>query len=109
MQQKSSFYGGNKFHSSTANWDPHNSIDRQSLLLYSKSIRQGQAEAQVDSQFYSTLDLIRCHSRTRRPQMKIKVLQPGESFDHDKPQQFKATPSDDIPRNKLTERLARGL
>lgn len=41
--------------------------------------------------------------------MNIKVLKPPELEDHDKPEQFKATPSDDIPRNKLTECLARGL
>lgn len=41
--------------------------------------------------------------------MNIKVLKAAEAEDHDKPEQFKATPSDDIPRNKLTECLARGL
>ena len=44
-----------------------------------------------------------------RPQPKLKWLEPSGDDDLDGPELFTAQPSDDIPRNKLTERLARGL
>lgn len=39
----------------------------------------------------------------------IKVIDPGSEDDENGPEQFIANPSDDIPRNKLVEKLARGL
>lgn len=46
--------------------------------------------------------------RTRiRP--TIRVLTPPSDNDDDKPELFAARPSEEIPRNKLTENLARGL
>ena len=44
-----------------------------------------------------------------RKQLKIKVLEPLAMDDDDGPELFTAQPSEDIPRNKLTEKLARGL
>jgi hypothetical protein len=39
----------------------------------------------------------------------IKVIDPSSDEDDDGPELFIAQPTDDIPRNKLVERLARGL
>ena len=39
----------------------------------------------------------------------IKVIEPSSDEDDDGPELFIAQPTDDIPRNKLVERLARGL
>jgi N-acetylneuraminic acid mutarotase len=51
---------------------------------------------------------VRKLGNTRQTQ-KIKVLSPVSDSDDDAPELFTAQPSDDIPRNKLTEKLARGL
>ena len=39
----------------------------------------------------------------------IEVIEPSLDEDDDGPELFIAQPTDDIPRNKLVERLARGL
>lgn len=39
----------------------------------------------------------------------IKLIDPGSDDEDDGPELFIANPSDDIPRNKLVEKLARGL
>lgn len=39
----------------------------------------------------------------------IKLVDPGSDDDDDGPELFIAQPTDDIPRNKLVEKLARGL
>ena len=39
----------------------------------------------------------------------IKVIDPTTDEEDDGPELFIAQPTDDIPRNKLVERLARGL
>jgi hypothetical protein len=44
-----------------------------------------------------------------RQTLKIKMLDPISDQDDNGPELFTAQPSDDIPRNKLTEKLARGL
>jgi hypothetical protein len=44
-----------------------------------------------------------------RMQHKIKVLKPIDDDDENKQELFTANPSEEIPRNKLTEKLARGL
>lgn len=44
-----------------------------------------------------------------RVQHRIRVMQPLEDDDENKQDLFVANPSEEIPRNKLTERLARGL
>jgi hypothetical protein len=36
-------------------------------------------------------------------------MEPAQQDDDDAPELFVANPSDDIPRNKLTEQLTRGL
>ena len=38
-----------------------------------------------------------------------KVVEPGSSDEENGPELFIAQPTDDIPRNKLVEKLARGL
>lgn len=45
----------------------------------------------------------------QRPQPKLKWRETSGDDNIDGPELFTAQPSDDIPRNKLTERLARGL
>ena len=62
----SGFYGGNKFHSSKANWDPHNSIVRESSLISSPTLRVDSQDAILENNFYNALHQIRCNSRTRR-------------------------------------------
>lgn len=44
-----------------------------------------------------------------RHQQEVKHIDPPQEDDSDGPELFTANPSDDIPRNKLTEKLARGL
>lgn len=44
-----------------------------------------------------------------RIQPKIKKLEDLSDEESDGPELFTANPSDDIPSNKLTEQLARGL
>jgi len=39
----------------------------------------------------------------------IKLIDPGSDDDDEGPELFVANPADDIPRNKLVEKLARGL
>lgn len=39
----------------------------------------------------------------------IKLIDPGSDDDDEGPELFIAHPTDDIPRNKLVEKLARGL
>lgn len=45
----------------------------------------------------------------KRFEQAIKVIDPGSDDDEDGPSLFIAQPTDDIPRNKLVEKLARGL
>ena len=45
----------------------------------------------------------------RRYPQKVKVVEPASDDDEDGPSLFIAQPTDDIPRNKLVEKLARGL
>jgi hypothetical protein len=44
----------------------------------------------------------------RRTRQKVLFIEPEES-DEDAGGAFTANPADDIPRNKLTEKLARGI
>lgn len=44
-----------------------------------------------------------------RQTQRVKILDPVSDPDDEGPELFTAQPSDDIPRNKLTEKLARGL
>jgi len=45
----------------------------------------------------------------QRAQHNIKVIEPSSDEDDEGPELFIAQPTDDIPRNKLVEKLARGL
>jgi len=45
----------------------------------------------------------------QRAQHQYKVIDPQSDTDDDGPELFIAQPTDDIPRNKLVEKLARGL
>ena len=45
---------------------------------------------------------------TKRPQQKLLYVEP-EIEEDDAAGAFVATPADDIPRNKLTEKLTRGI
>ena len=44
-----------------------------------------------------------------RVQNDVKLISPSSDEDDDGPELFIAQPTDDIPRNKLVEKLARGL
>ena len=44
-----------------------------------------------------------------RAKPNIKLIDPASDEDDDGPELFIAQPTDDIPRNKLVEKLARGL
>ena len=44
-----------------------------------------------------------------RVNQNIKMMDPPSEEDDDGPELFVAQPTDDIPRNKLVEKLARGL
>ena len=44
-----------------------------------------------------------------RVQHKFRIIQKPDDDDENKPELFTANPSEEIPRNKLTEKLARGL
>lgn len=45
----------------------------------------------------------------KRANPQIKVIDPDSDEDEDGPELFVAQPTDDIPRNKLVDKLARGL
>ena len=45
----------------------------------------------------------------KRKQPHVKILDPSSDDDDNGPELFQAQPSDEIPRNKLVEKLARGL
>jgi len=45
----------------------------------------------------------------KRQQPNLKMMKKHDDNDSDGPELFTAIPSDDIPHNKLTEQLARGL
>ena len=77
--------------------------------MRSSHLRLDSADAIVEDQLYSAFNQIRYRSKSRRQQPNIRILAPPEKEDNDGPEQFKANPCDDIPRNKLTECLARGL
>lgn len=47
--------------------------------------------------------------KKNRAMPHIKLVDPGSDDDDDGPELFIAQPTDDIPRNKLVEKLARGL
>ena len=44
-----------------------------------------------------------------RIQPRVRLMSAPSDDDDDKPELFTVRPSDEIPRNKLTESLARGL
>jgi hypothetical protein len=88
------FYGGNKFHSTHSNW---NYKDRIQNIDWSQDLAFAMKKLNV-----RRLGGMRCSQ-------KVKVLEPLQDSDDDGPELFTAQPSDDIPRNKLTEKLARGL
>ena len=54
------------------------------------------------------LHLTRQLKMTKRPQQKLLYVEP-EIEEDDAAGAFVATPADDIPRNKLTEKLTRGI
>lgn len=45
----------------------------------------------------------------KRVSPHIKLIDPGSDDDEEGPELFIAQPTDDIPRNKLVDKLARGL
>ena len=55
------------------------------------------------------IDISKYKLANTRKKLKIKVLEPLARDCDDGPELFTAQPSEDIPRNKLTEKLARGL
>lgn len=68
------FYGGNKFHSSKANWNPHNSIIRDSSLIRSSKMRLESADAYVEDQLYGAYNQMRYQPKSRRQQPNIRIL-----------------------------------
>ena len=56
-----------------------------------------------------TIKTLNERSLANRAQHNYKVIDPEDDSDDDGPELFIAQPTDDIPRNKLVEKLARGL
>ena len=56
-----------------------------------------------------TLDEIKRWRNPQRPKLKMQFKKPDSDDDDDNLDAFTAKPTDDIPKNKLTEKLARGL
>ena len=54
-------------------------------------------------------DMTKIRLNKGRKQPNIKILDPSSDDDENGPELFQAQPSDEIPRNKLVEKLARGL
>ena len=86
-------------------------MGREGSLMSTHHLRNNMDSqaSMVDGQLYSALNEIGYQHKSRRQQPNIRILPLPETDDKDGPEQFKATPCDDIPRNKLTEGLARGL
>ena len=64
----------------------------------------------MDQQFKDALSKVNNRKLDRsRQQPNLKIMEAVGNDDDDAPELFVANPSDDIPRNKLTEQLTRGL
>lgn len=64
----------------------------------------------MEQQFKEALSKVNNRKLDRsRQNPKLKVMEAVGADDDDAPELFVANPSDDIPRNKLTEQLTRGL
>lgn len=64
---------------------------------------------QENLSLYNALNNLNVRRITKRQRAKVKILDRQAESDDEGPELFTAQPSDDIPRNKLTEKLARGL
>jgi len=58
---------------------------------------------------YTVADINGRNLNRTRVMPNIKLVDPASDDDDDGPELFVAQPTDDIPRNKLVEKLARGL
>ena len=63
----------------------------------------------TDNFNYTVADINARNLNRSRVMPNIKVVDPTSDDDDDGPELFIAQPTDDIPRNKLVEKLARGL
>ena len=64
----------------------------------------------MDQQFKDALSKVNNRKLDRsRQQPNLKIMEAVGNDDDAAPELFVANPSDDIPRNKLTEQLTRGL
>ena len=66
-------------------------------------------EFDPEHNLYNALNNLNVRKINRRAQVNVKILEPMDDGDDEGPELFTAQPSDEIPRNKLTEKLARGL
>ena len=108
------FFGGPNFHSKSPHYSPHRSTLRypqtSKANLYKFSPRES-GELHAEMRFKQSMNNIKREGRFKygRQQPNIKIIMPQEEEDEQGPDEFIAKPSDDIPRNNLTDCLTRGL
>lgn len=64
---------------------------------------------QDNTDIFTALNKMNVRRITKRQPQNLKFLDRPTESDDEGPELFKSKPSDDIPRNKLTEKLGRGL
>lgn len=109
-----SIYGGSSIAGASTT---RSNVSRNKKIDFSRSIglqpfkgQIGQNESDMDTQLQFAVANITTRKLGRnRIKPTIRVLTPPSDNDDDKPELFAARPSEEIPRNKLTENLARGL
>ena len=63
----------------------------------------------VENFHYTVAEINARNLSKSRAMPNIKIVDPASDDDDEGPELFIAQPTDDIPRNKLVEKLARGL
>ena len=107
-----SLWGGQAFYSSNSNWNPNNHLIRERKRLskfYNIPSIKDSERKQFTDQFNSAVSRVGVNYHMPRRSIQYKYMGTDPSAELGTPELFQAQPSDDIPRNKLTERLARGL
>jgi hypothetical protein len=75
---------------------PNYSTSRKCPTIYDESDMENFFKVAMNNISHRKLE-------SHRNVQKVKILAPMEAVDDDAPELFVANPSDDIPRNKLTE------
>ena len=125
---QTTIFGGNKFHSGTSvynyGFSTHHNHSKSIGLSpvkntpastqYTKNtiktMHKRNTNIDIEKNMKKTIQMMReTKLNPNRPQHHFKQIEPTSDEEADGPELFIAQPTDDIPRNKLVEKLARGL